>query len=156
MSSTDTTGDVVLAQLVRYASNQWDSAQRFSTRAGGIIAIGGTVLAGSIALLAGTESTMLLVEVAGWILVVASMILAGWGRTSSGWKTPPNLSDASLSKVLKSKAEAVKQGLVLDYAEACRINNRRLRAMRIRQDIALAALAVGALALGLAHFVSTL
>lgn len=152
VSSTDTIGDVLLKQMVQYASNQWDEAARFSTRAGGIMAVGGSILVGSIALLSGSAPTTLATRVAGWLLVAASIILAGWATGSSGWKTPPNLSDANLAEALLAKPEAVKQGLVLDYADACRQNNRRLKGMRSRQDLALVILTIGTLLVGLAYF----
>ncbi len=152
--TSDSAGDVLLAQMVRYAANQWDSAARFSTRAGAIMTVGGGILVGSITLLTVGSPLSNLTRVIGWLLVGVSIVLAGWGVTSTGWKQPPNVDDTNLKTVLTAKAEALKQGLVLDYGDACRTNNIRLKNMRLRQDVALAILTAGTILIGLAYFAS--
>jgi hypothetical protein len=153
VAGKDTSPDVLLAQLVRFASLQWDQAGRSSTRAGVVITVAATVLGATVVLLSGLTLPVLYIVVAGWILLVCSIILAGWAVSQREWSSPPSLRDTDLEAGFLAQPEAVKEGLVLDFAQACRENDGYLKQLQNRGNWALVALTIGMLVIGLAYLV---
>jgi len=64
-SSSDSAPSVMLDQMVRYASTQWDSADRLATKAAAILTFDGSVLVANVTLLSGSSLIDVLTRGAG-------------------------------------------------------------------------------------------
>jgi hypothetical protein len=146
-----TASDVLLDQMVRYASAQSDSADKFSTRAGAVLSLGGAAFAAGVTVISAPSRVSVTALVIGTGFLAISILLSGWAFKSSNWTLTPALDDAKIKAALAASAESVRKGLVLGYVEACRRNEDLLERVAQRVNAALVLIVLGIALLALSY-----
>ena len=138
-----TSAEVLLDQIVRYSTTQWDSAGRLSTRAGGIVSLAGSALVAGIALLLGSSFWSIACRLSGFLTLGVAVFLAGHIVISVGWDMPPDLDSSNLATAMGFSGLAVQQALVLEYAGTCDENDKWLAKTGFRVNVAIVLTVLG-------------